>query len=63
MANTKNISTDTLYITLKVIDRSLLHDPDTCSYVEPELENIKRLVRDTLDILDSNPNNISELSL
>jgi hypothetical protein len=29
---------DTLYITMKVIDRSLLEDPDSYSHLEPELE-------------------------
>lgn len=52
MTKTSNILADTLYITIKVIDRSLLESYDTCSHVETELEDIKHLLRETLDKLD-----------
>lgn len=52
MTKTTNILADTLYITIKVIDRSLLECHDAYSHVETELEDIKRLLRETLDKLD-----------
>ena len=52
MTNTKIILSDTLYITMKVIDRSLLQNPGVYAPFEYDLNNVKEHIRDVLDMLD-----------
>ncbi len=52
MAKAKIMLEDTLYITMKVIDRSLQQDPSTYSEFESELDKIKVQLKDVLDKLE-----------
>ena len=52
MANTKIILSDTLYLTLKVIEQSLLQYPGTYAPFEYDLNNVRKHIRDVLDMLD-----------
>ena len=52
MTNTKIILSDTLYLTLKVIDRSLLQYSGTYGPFEYHFDNLKKQIREILDMLE-----------
>lgn len=49
---TKNVLPDTLYITLKVIDRARINDPEFYSEFDDDLNNLSEKIRNLLDKLD-----------
>lgn len=52
MNNTKFMLTETLYLTTKVIDRSLMNDPELYKSVEFGLEKVKKDIRALLDEIE-----------
>ncbi len=55
MTSNKNLLPDTLYITMKVIDRARIDEPELYSRFEKELIELNANIRDVLDKLDSMP--------
>ena len=52
MKDSKEILPDTLYITMKVIDRARTNEPEFYAQFEEELDNLNKSLRDLLDKLD-----------
>ena len=53
MTKTKIVLEDTLYVTMKIIDRSLMEDNEIYSDFETELDDLKAQIREVLDKLES----------
>ena len=52
MRSSKDILSDTLYITMKVIDRSRIQEPEFYAQFEQDLYNLNEHIRNMLDKLD-----------
>lgn len=52
MTNTKIILSDTLSITIKVIDRALQENPGTYAPFVNDLEKVKKEIKDVLDMFE-----------
>ena len=53
MKDSKDILPDTLYITMKVIDRARVNEPDFYAQFEDDLDHLNGSLRDLLDKLDA----------
>ena len=52
MKDSKDILPDTLYITMKVIDRARVNEPEFYAQFEDDLNNLNECLRNLLDKLD-----------
>ena len=52
MNSNEKLLADTLYVTMKVIDRSLEENPDHYASIKDEIEDLQKQLRRVLDLVD-----------